>query len=243
MAEPTGYEPLDALKPFARDVWIVDGPRIRFYGMPFPTRMSVVRLEDGGLWLHSPIRLTQTLLEAVQALGPVRHLVAPNAIHYAGLPGWAEACPAAKVWATPGTMRRAAGQGVEMPERAAMLGEAPPEDWAGEIGQVLFTGSALHREVVFLHDASRTAIFTDLIENFVPRHQPWWMRPILRMAGIVAPDGRIPPDIRASFDRADLRRHVRAVLDWGPKRVIVAHGLCYEDEAVARLQRAFRKVL
>ena len=29
------YEPLNTLKPVAEDIWIVDGPAIRFYGMPF----------------------------------------------------------------------------------------------------------------------------------------------------------------------------------------------------------------
>ena len=39
------YAPLNALKPIARDVWIVDGPEIRFgylgLKLPFPTRMTV----------------------------------------------------------------------------------------------------------------------------------------------------------------------------------------------------------
>jgi hypothetical protein len=54
------YLPLDELKPVAEDVWIVDGPEIRFGAgplkFPFPTRMTVVRLPDNVLWLHSPTR-------------------------------------------------------------------------------------------------------------------------------------------------------------------------------------------
>ena len=48
MTRPTGYEPLYTLKPVAPDVWIADGGWIRFYGLPFPTRMTVVRLACGG---------------------------------------------------------------------------------------------------------------------------------------------------------------------------------------------------
>jgi hypothetical protein len=33
-----------------RDLWIADGPRVAFLGVPYPTRMTVVRLADGGLW-------------------------------------------------------------------------------------------------------------------------------------------------------------------------------------------------
>ncbi|WP_372056988.1 hypothetical protein P7L74_14930 [Tistrella mobilis] len=44
------YDPLFMLKPVAEDVWIVDGPVIR-YGMPwpkipFPTRTTIIRLPN-----------------------------------------------------------------------------------------------------------------------------------------------------------------------------------------------------
>ena len=78
MDRPTGYEPLHSLKPIATGVWIVDGGWTRFYGIPFPTRMTVIRLGDGGLWVHSPVGDENGLFDAVAALGAVRHLVAPN---------------------------------------------------------------------------------------------------------------------------------------------------------------------
>lgn len=75
---PTGYEPLYVLKPVAPDVWIVDGENIRFYGLPFSTRMTIVRLTNDDIWVHSPIADREELFNAVTALGPVRHLIAPN---------------------------------------------------------------------------------------------------------------------------------------------------------------------
>ena len=49
------YLPANVLKPFADGIWIVGGPEIRMdYGpvaLPFPTRMVVVRLKPGHLWL------------------------------------------------------------------------------------------------------------------------------------------------------------------------------------------------
>ncbi|MCG7533934.1 DUF4336 domain-containing protein [Pseudoalteromonas sp. OOF1S-7] len=50
--------------------------------MPFTTRMTIVRLPCGGLWVHSPICLTPGLREQVDALGPVTYLVAPNHLHH-----------------------------------------------------------------------------------------------------------------------------------------------------------------
>ena len=79
------YEPINVLKPVAADLWIVDGPQIEF-GMgplkfPFTTRMTILRLRNGELILHSPVALTPALRSAVELLGPVRFLVAPNSLH------------------------------------------------------------------------------------------------------------------------------------------------------------------
>lgn len=95
----TGYEPLFTPKVVSDDIWIVDGPIISFYKMPFPTRMTMIRLEDGTLFIHSPVELNDELQGQVDALGEVRHLVAPNWIHYAYLPQWQEAYPEATTWA------------------------------------------------------------------------------------------------------------------------------------------------
>ena len=55
------YAPLQTIKDFAKDVWIVDGPEIemRYLGLdiPFPTRMTVVRLPGRELPGTLPDRL------------------------------------------------------------------------------------------------------------------------------------------------------------------------------------------
>ena len=246
MAGATGYEPLDALKPVAPDLWpdlwVVDGPAIRFYGMPFSTRATVVRLENGDLWVHSPIRLTEDLRAALDALGPVRHLLAPNWIHYAYIADWQAAWPQAQSWAAPGVAERAASRGMKIAFDHALTDTAPAA-WAGQIDQMVVKGSKLHREAVFFHRASRTLILTDLIENFEPAKLPWWMRPLVRLAGIAHPKGHMPPDMYASFDKAQLAASVQAMLDWGPERVILAHGRWYRMNGAEELRRAFRPVL
>ena len=53
------YQPLNTLKPVADDIWIADGDvtwmNMGILRAPFSTRMTVIRLQDGGLWCHSPI--------------------------------------------------------------------------------------------------------------------------------------------------------------------------------------------
>lgn len=238
------YAPLDTPKPFAPDLWIADGPEIGFKAagleIPFPTRMTVARLEDGGLWVHSPIALTDGLAAQVAALGEVRFLVAPNNLHYWWLGDWAQRFPGAQVFAIPGLARTAKRS---LPPHRELAAEPPP--WAGEIDQLLVLGGALN-EAVFLHRRSRTLILTDLIENFeLSRVRGLALRLLLRLAGPVDPDGKAPIDMRLSFlgRRRILRAAVERMIAWDPQRIVVAHGRCYEADGAAELRRAFRWVL
>lgn len=52
-------------RPIAHNLWIVDGPAVRWFTMPFPMRMTIARLVDGSLFVHSPIELTAEVREAV----------------------------------------------------------------------------------------------------------------------------------------------------------------------------------
>lgn len=56
-------------------LWLAEGEIVSFYGFPYPTRSVVVRLADGGLWVWSPIRLTDGLRAEIDGLGHVAHLV------------------------------------------------------------------------------------------------------------------------------------------------------------------------
>src|SRR5262249_7238680 len=69
--------------------------------LPFTTRMTVVRLSNGDLFLHSPIKFDVRLANELLGFGAVRHLVSPNQFHYAHIGGWAKAFPNAVSWASP----------------------------------------------------------------------------------------------------------------------------------------------
>jgi len=239
----TGYEPLNTLKPVAPDIWVVDGPAIRFYGMPFSTRMTVVRLRSGAVWLHSPTHLTEDLVAEVAALGEVRYLIAPNWIHYAYITEWQLRFPGAVAYAAPGVRKRAKGRQSQARFDHDLTQEVPAA-WAGEIDQMVVEGSRIHHEAVFFHRASRTLILTDLIENFERAKLPWWMGWLAKGAKITDPDGQMPRDMRMTFRgrEAQLRTAVDRMIGWGTERVILAHGRWYAKDGVAELKRAFRWV-
>ncbi len=234
----SGYEPLNTLKPIGDNIWIVDGPTIKFYGMPFPTRMTVIRLKNGDLFLHSPIALDEGLLAELDALGPVRHLVSPNWIHYASIKVWAARYSEALTWASPGVRERALKKKVTV-TFSNDLGEQAAPEWAGEIKQIIVHGSSFHEEVVFFHDASNTLILTDLIENFEAQKMPLWFRPIVWLIGAFDNGGGMPRDMRATFrkGREPLRRAIETMISWRPEKVVIAHGRWFEQDGVGELKR------
>jgi hypothetical protein len=193
--------------------------------------------------VHSPTQLTDELADAVTALGPVGHLVAPNWIHYAYVGAWQARFPEAVSWAAPGVEARAAKKGRALAFDRA-LGPEAPADWAGEIDQMIVRGSKVHREAVFFHRASRTLVLTDLIENFEPRRLGLVTRLATRLAGVQDPDGKAPIDMRQTFrDRAALKADVERMIGWAPERVILAHGRWYAENGTEELKRAFRWAL
>lgn len=231
------------LELLAPEIWFADGGIVSFKGFDYPTRMAVVRLADGGLWLWSPTEKTEGLEEQVRALGPVRHIVSPNKLHYLFLCQWHAAFPDAKLWATESTMKSCPDL-----QFAGALADEAPAAWEGQIDQLYFTNSMFMDELIFYHRASRTAIIADLsqtfTETFLKAHWPWWMRPIARLSKMMDGWGYPPIDYRLSFRRrSSARAKIRALIDEHPEHVIVAHGRIVRSGGEAFLRRAFSWLL
>ncbi|MGK7755568.1 MULTISPECIES: DUF4336 domain-containing protein [unclassified Roseovarius] len=240
----TGYEPLNVLKPVADRIWIIDGAPVTVMGFPFPTRATVIQLENDDLWVHSPTPVTDDLQEALAVLGPVRHLIAPNQFHFLHIPEWAEAYPDAAFWSAPGTHERAAKLGICLPKGQELMPRAAEAPWNGQIDQLLVRGSRTHKEMIFHHKASTTTILTDLIEAFETDKLPARCRPFVWLNGIDDSDGKTPPLIRWTFrDKEAFAEDIETIVGWGARRVIIAHGRWYERNGTAELERAFRKLL
>jgi len=87
------------LDPIANDLWSAT-QQISVHGLPVRTRMTVVRLAGGALWLHSPIAPAAALRAALDTLGDVRWIVAPNRMHHLFAGDWQGHYPqAAQGWA------------------------------------------------------------------------------------------------------------------------------------------------
>ena len=231
------------LEQLGTNLWIEDGGVVSFKGFDYPTRMTIVRLADSGLWLWSPVERTAALEDEIRSLGPVRHIVSPNKLHYLFLGEWQAAFPDASLWGTAATIAKR-----KELRFAGALTDEPPAEWKGQIDQFYFTNSLFMDELIFFHPASRTAIIADLSqtfsEAFLKRHWPWWMRPIARLSKMFEGWGYPPIDYRLSFrNRASARPKIRELIGKRPEHVVVALGEIVRTDGEAFLRRAFSWLL
>src|SRR5215472_6051932 len=239
------YEPINVYKPVAPNIGIVDGPLeyLTVGGaklpLPFTTRMTVVQLSNGELFLHSPIKFDMRLANEMLGLGAVRHLVSPNQFHYAHIGEWAKVFPNAVSWASPRVRERARARHVDV-NFTRDLAASPPEEWRREIDQMLFPGRYF-KEFIFFHKASKTLILTDTIINIELDKMPEPWRTATKLTGMYHPRGQMSFGMRLPLLLQ--RRKAKAVLakihSWQPERVLLSHGRCFESHSDEVIKRIF----
>lgn len=222
---------MEGLRAFADGLWEIETP-VRFAGIAMPARTVVVALADGGLVVHSPGRLDPELREALDRLGQVRGLIAPNRFHHLFAGDWCQAYPDAELHVAPGLVRKRGDLG------GTELTDTAPALWAGEIEQHVWAGIPTIGEVVFVHRPSRTLLNTDMMHNM--RDEPrWFARTAWRLMGGYGRFGPTRLERWLTRDRAALRESVDRVLAWDFDRVTAAHGDIVETGGKDRVAGAW----
>jgi len=242
---PSLYEPINRYKPVGPDIGVVDGPfeYLTIAGirlpLPFTTRMTVVRIGNGDLFLHSPIAYDADLAGELTSMGRVRHLISPNQFHYAHIGEWSRAFPEALTWASPGVRRRAQARSIDVQFKRD-LGSSSPEEWCVDIDQTAIPGG-IFGEIVFFHRRSKTLLLTDTIMNLEldKLSEPW--RFAARITGMYHPRGQLFFGMRLPMllQRRKTRAAVRTILAWQPERIILAHGRCFDTNGSEIVRRMF----
>jgi hypothetical protein len=218
----------------ANNLWVAEQP-LRYLGVALTTRMTIVRLLDGTLMIHSPIGLTEELRAAVASAGRPRFIVAPNRFHHLFVSDWQKAYPDAQTWCAPGLDSKRADL-----KFTAVLGDHPPAEWATEIDQAFMPAFPPLNEIVFLHRKTRTVIFTDLLFN-ITRHDSSYARLLLRLDGAFCGPA-VPRSFRLLLRRrrVECAAFINRLLSWDFDRAILAHGEIVQTGAKPALERAWR---
>ena len=224
------------MRELGKDIWVADRHQ-RFYGLEVGTRMTVIRLADGSLLLHSPVALDAALRRELDAIGRVRFAVAPNRVHHLYAGKVAEAYPESQLWIGPGLERKRPDL-----KFVGVLGDKAPAEWKGQLDQTFFRGRPYENEVVFFHRASRTLLLCDLAFNFGPRAAAptRLLMKLMRSYGRFGPSKLDPWLIR---DRQAARQSLLRILGWDFDRVVVAHGDVLESGGHEALREGYAWLL
>lgn len=223
---------LGTLVPFADGVFIGHGPASIVF-MKLTATMTVLRLRDGSLLLHTPFALTEERRAMVEALGRVSHLYAPNLFHHLHVGEWSKAFPQARVHAPSGLRKKRPDLRID---RA--IGNETEPAFEGVIDEVRFSGCRLH-ETVLLYRPANTLVCADLVQN-VGQPQGGWTKFYTKTMGFydrVALSRVLQWTVFS--DREAASNSLREVLALPFDRLIVGHGAPLESGAKEALRSAY----
>ncbi|MGF1701520.1 DUF4336 domain-containing protein [Photobacterium makurazakiensis] len=217
-------------------LWYVDMP-FKMNGIPVGARMTILRLDNNQLLIHSPIQLTTKLQLALSKLGQVYAIVTPNMNHHLFLSEWWLAYPNAYFFAPPGLQNKRTDLVFD-----DALGASSPVIWRHQLYQTLLRGSDKMEEVVFCDPQSKTLIVGDTLAWLKPSSNPFTF--ILGMLNGCYFNPAMPIYWRLTFDdKTRLRQSLQEILTWPFERIILSHGQVISHNGKACLHQAFKWAL
>lgn len=219
------------LKPLADDLYALEDAVRLPLGISMPSRATVVRLSDQRLVVISPTALDESRARAIDALGEVAAIVAPNIMHNLFVAAAAQRWPKARVFGPPGLAKKV--KGLEF----TPLGGAGPFD--GELIARRVDGVPALDEHVFFHPRSRTLVVTDLVFN-VHAASSWATRLLFRLVGTWKRLEQSRGWRLVTKDRAAAAASLMDILGWDFDRLVMAHGEVVAHSAYAPFAQAVR---
>jgi hypothetical protein len=227
------------LQAFGDNIWFADQP-LRFWGLALGTRMTVVRGADRRLVVISPISLTPALEQALEDLGQVTDIVAPNRYHHLFASAFKARYPQAQLWAASGLAEKCP----HLPINQVIT--APAGTIAGELAFKQFPGIYVPslrgadplNEVVFYHAQSRCLIVTDIAFHF-DASSPGFTRLLAKVIGNYEKLQSTLLEKWLIKDSTQVEQAIRSVLDWEFDRVIMAHGSPISSGAKEQLKAGY----
>lgn len=213
-------------------LWHAPQP-LRLGPLRFNSRMTIARLADGGLWVHSPAQPRTALVREIDALGIVRDVVAPNRHHHRFLLPFLAAFPRARGWMAPGLQHTRPEF-----EHLQVLDADRRQQWQPELRGLFVEGLPVLNEIAWYHADSRTLLVTDLLLDFSPDNA--W--PLRAGARLLTRPGRPSMGWHTRLmirDRDAFAASVESILALDFERLVLAHDRVIEEGARERFAEAF----
>lgn len=224
--------PDEALTPITEGIWERRQP-LRFFGLALGSRMTVVRLDSGKLWVHSPVPLDDHALAQMNQLGEVGYVIAPNRLHHLQLNAMRNRYPNAEYWGSPGLAQKR--QDFRF---TGLLSDDARPNWHKEIQHKQLLGMPAVDEVAFFAQQNKALIFTDCVFN-LSHSTPTFTRLFFQLVGGVD-QCRPPLELKLLVrDKKQFRSSIEAVFKWPFEIIVMSHGEVVRDRARDRLQQGY----
>jgi len=223
------FETGGVMKELGENIWVHDDV-MSLAGKLLELRMTIVKLSNGGLWVHSPTALSPELIEEIKTLGSVSFIVGASNGHNIWLREWQDAFPDAALYVSGGIPKKLKLTNYQV------LSESHDSIWAEDLDREFMLGVPLFNESVFFHKSTKSLIVTDLIQNYPDERPPgfpgfvtkYLFEPIGFKGTCVAPPLKMGFMIK---DKQNFALFIERVLDWDFERIIVTHGDIIETNA------------
>ncbi len=217
-------------------IWVNSVP-LKYYGFNIGTRMTVIKLKNGDLFLHSPTKFSNKLKAELDKIGEVKFLIAPNKLHHLHINDYAIAYPNAEVFLAEG-----------LPEKRKdikfkdILNNSAFKEWEQEIDQIVFSGSIYSDEVIFFHKPSQTLIVTDLLEQYDENgHFKGIKEKIISYLLGIYKTPNLPLDEKIFvLNKKRARKAIEKILSWDFNKIIMAHGPLIRNDAKDIFYNSFK---
>ena len=202
-------------------------------GIAVGCKMTVIKLDDDRLFIHSPVELNNALKSTIEQLGKIVAVVTPNKSYHHYLSEWWLAYPDAYFFAAPGLQQKRGDLTFD-----DVLRQYTPVLWQGQLLQTLIKGSDNFEEIAFCDPLSKTLILGDLLAWMIDKKHPLSIGYGLINGCYIHP--AMPFYLRLSFtDRVRLRQSIQEILTWPFDRIIFAKGKVIETNGKQLFATAF----
>ncbi len=204
-------------KEFAENLWVVEDEKFSVGVLQIGSRMTIIRLKVGELFVHSPIALSKTIKDSIDSIGRPKFIIEPNTMHHLFLKQFYNEYTDAELYIVHGLRKKLP----DLPN-AKDLVDRLDYPWNNEIKQHHVKRIPRLEEVVFFHPQTKTLTLTDLA-FYITAHKPLFTRLFFRLKGVYDKFG--PSRIFKHFilkNKSEFKKSVDYILAWDFERIIIS---------------------
>lgn len=221
--------PHDPLQELTENLWRVEGALPHF---SMRRVMTIVRMSNGELLIHSAIALDAASMQRIEAWGTPSILLVPHVRHRMDAPRFKHRFPKLRVFAPPAVMKKARA----VVDVAGTYADVPPDP---SFSLELLDGLGESEGALVVHSQAGNSVVLNEVIFDLPPPKSAFLRSLVSVAGF-GPGACVTPVVKLELvkDKAKLSAHLERLAALpNLQRLIVSHHRMSEGAEAARALR------